>query len=59
MQDARPAAQQLSEGTLPAAEATLQDLRATSRSLRALTERIENQGAGALIGGQVLPEYKP
>ncbi len=59
LQDARPAAQQLSEGTLPAAEATLQDLRATSRSLRALTERIENQGAGALIGGQVLPEYKP
>jgi phospholipid/cholesterol/gamma-HCH transport system substrate-binding protein len=57
--DARPAARQLSESTLPAAEATLRDLRETSRALRAVTEKIESQGAGGLIGGQKLPDYKP
>ncbi|MGX7925327.1 MlaD family protein [Tsuneonella sp. HG094] len=59
LNDARPAARQLSESTLPAAEATLRDLRETSRSLRAVTEKIETQGAGGLIGGQKLPDYKP
>jgi phospholipid/cholesterol/gamma-HCH transport system substrate-binding protein len=56
--DARPATRQLSESTLPAAEATLRDLRETSRALRAVTEKIESQGAGGLIGGQKLPDYK-
>ncbi|WP_394730864.1 MlaD family protein [Altererythrobacter sp. GH1-8] len=59
LEDTRPAARQLSQTTLPAADATLRDLRATSKALRNLTEKIENQGAGALIGGQTLPDYKP
>lgn len=59
LNDARPAARQLSESTLPAAEATLRDLRETSRALRAVTERIESEGAGGLIGGPKLPDYKP
>jgi len=59
LNDARPAAQQLRESTLPAAEATLQDLRRTSRSLRTITEQLETQGAGSLIGGQDLPDYEP
>lgn len=59
LDDARPAARQLSESTLPTAEATLKDLRETSRALRAITEKIETQGAGGLIGGQKLPDYKP
>lgn len=59
LDDARPAARQLRETTLPAAEATLQDLRVTSRALRSLTEKIDNQGAGALIKGQTLPDYEP
>ena len=59
LDDARPAARQLSESTLPAAEAAMQDLRATSKALRAVTEKIETQGAGGLIGGQKLPDYKP
>ena len=59
LNDARPAARQLTESTLPTAEATLRDLRETSRSLRAVTEKIETQGAGGLIGGQKLPDYKP
>jgi phospholipid/cholesterol/gamma-HCH transport system substrate-binding protein len=59
LEDARPAARQLSESTLPAAEAAMRDLRETSRSLRAVTEKIETQGAGGLIGGQKLPDYDP
>jgi phospholipid/cholesterol/gamma-HCH transport system substrate-binding protein len=57
--DARPAARQLTEKTLPAAEAALRDLRATSQSLRDVTDRINDQGAGGLIGGPKLPDYKP
>jgi len=59
LNDARPAAAQLRESTLPAAEATLQDLRRTSRSLRTITEQLETQGAGSLIGGTELPDYEP
>jgi phospholipid/cholesterol/gamma-HCH transport system substrate-binding protein len=58
LEDTRPAARQLRTSTLPAAEATLQDLRATSRALRAITEKLESEGAGALIGGKTLPDYK-
>jgi len=57
--EARPAARQLSEKTLPAAEAALRDLRATSQSLRDVTDKINDQGAGGLIGGPKLPDYKP
>jgi len=59
LEDARPAARQLSQSTLPATEATLQELRAASKSLRSLTEKLENQGVGPLIQGQSLPDYKP
>jgi phospholipid/cholesterol/gamma-HCH transport system substrate-binding protein len=59
LRDTRPAAQQLSQSTLPAAEATLRDLRATSRALRNMTESIESGGAGSVLKGQQLPDYKP
>jgi len=59
LEDTRPAARQLRTSTLPNAEATLQDLRATSRALRAITEKLESEGARALIGGETLPDYKP
>ena len=59
LSDARPAARQLSETTLPAAEATLRDLRAATRALRSVTEKIDDEGAGSLLGGPKLPEYKP
>jgi len=59
LEDTRPAARQLRTTTLPAAEATLEDLRATSRALRSITEKLESEGAGALVGGKSLPDYKP
>lgn len=57
--DTRPAVRQLSESTLPAAEAAIRDLRATTRALRGITEKIDDNGAGGLIGGGKLPDYKP
>ena len=59
LSEARPAMRQLSTTTLPEAEAAIRDLRATSKSLRAVTEKIDEQGASALLGGPKLPEYKP
>lgn len=57
--DARPAARALSTTTLPAAEAAIRDLRETSRALREITQKIDDQGAGALFGKSKLPDYKP
>lgn len=59
LSEARPAARQLTESTLPAAEATLRDLRATSKALRDVTEKIDEKGAGALLNSQPLPDYEP
>ncbi|UAB79081.1 MCE family protein [Erythrobacter sp. SCSIO 43205] len=59
LEDARPATRALSETTLPTVEATLKDLRTTSRSLRAITDRLEAEGAGSIVGGRALPEYEP
>lgn len=58
LDEARPATRQLSRSTLPEAEATIRDLREATRALRDLTERIDNEGAGAVIAGPKLPEYK-
>ncbi|MDY7098716.1 MAG: MCE family protein, partial [Pseudomonadota bacterium] len=58
LEETQPAARQLREGTLPAAEATMQDLRATSRALRSITEKLESEGVGSIIGGRALPDYK-
>jgi phospholipid/cholesterol/gamma-HCH transport system substrate-binding protein len=59
MNDTRPAARELSQTTLPAAEAALRDLKRTTATLRQMTESIQNQGAGSLLKGQKLPDYKP
>ncbi len=59
MEDTRPAARELSQSTLPAAEAAMRDLRRTTEALRQMTESIQNQGAGSLIKGKQLPDYKP
>ena len=55
----QPAAQRVNNETLPAAEATLRDLRATSTALRSITEKLEQQGATSLIGSPTLPDYEP
>lgn len=59
LNETKPAAREFSQSTLPNADATLRDLRATSEALRKMTEKLNQQGAGALLGGGKLPEYKP
>ena len=59
MVNIEPLTRQLSQDTLPAATATLRDLRATSSSLRTMTERLETEGAGSLLSGPPLPDYEP
>ena len=59
LEDTRPAARELAATTLPTANATLQDLRRTSEALRAVTERLESEGASSLIGQPKLPDYEP
>ena len=59
LDDLRPGAKRLSEQTLPEAEAAIRDLRATTKSLRGITEKLNEQGAKGLLGGQQLPDYKP
>ncbi|MFM5922602.1 MAG: MlaD family protein [Novosphingobium sp.] len=57
--DTRPAARQLETTTLPQAEAAIRDLRSSTKALRDLTEKLNNEGAGSLIAGPKLPDYKP
>jgi phospholipid/cholesterol/gamma-HCH transport system substrate-binding protein len=59
LQDTRPAAREMAQTTLPLANATLQDLKRTSEALRAVTERIEAEGATSLLRGSSLPDYRP
>jgi len=57
--EARPGVQAFSQQTLPEVGQLIRDLRETSESLRGITERIERQGVGGVIGGQTLPDYRP
>jgi phospholipid/cholesterol/gamma-HCH transport system substrate-binding protein len=57
--DARPGIQAFSKQTLPEVGQLVRDLRATSQSLRAVSEKVEQGGAGSLIGGSKLPDYEP
>jgi phospholipid/cholesterol/gamma-HCH transport system substrate-binding protein len=56
--EARPGVQAFSTQTLPQVGELIHDLRATSESLRDITQRIEQQGIGGIVGGQQLPTYR-
>lgn len=57
--DARPGVQTFSRQTMPEVDMLVRDLREMSRSLRAISERVDQQGAAALISSPALPDYKP
>jgi len=59
VQDARPGVQAFSTQTLPEIGQLMRDLRQTSESLRDITDRLNQQGVGGVIGGQRLPDYHP
>lgn len=58
LSEARPGVNAFTEQTLPEIGQTMRDLRETSESLRAITNRLEQQGVGGVIGGQRLPDYR-
>ncbi len=55
---AQPAIKTVSEDTLPEINALTQDLREASRSLRKITDRIDQDGVGSVVGEAPLPDYK-
>lgn len=56
--EARPGMQTFSRDTMPEVNMLVRDLREMSRSLRAISEKIDHQGAGSLLGDPPLPDYK-
>ena len=57
--DARPGIQAFSQQTLPEVGQLVRDLRATSEALRSVTQKVDQQGAGSLLGAPKLPDYEP
>ena len=57
--EARPGLRAFSNQTLPEVGQLMRDLRETSESLRDITDRLDQQGIGGVIGGQRLPDYRP
>ncbi len=58
IQDARPGLQTFSKQTVPEINKLVFDLRQMSAALASVAEKVDQQGAGSLIGQQKLPDYK-
>jgi phospholipid/cholesterol/gamma-HCH transport system substrate-binding protein len=56
--EARPGIKTFSTQTLPEIGQLVRDLQTMSETLSSVANKIDQQGAGALIGGPSLPEYK-
>jgi phospholipid/cholesterol/gamma-HCH transport system substrate-binding protein len=56
--DARPGLQTFSRQTIPEANKLVRDLRVTAAALSSVAERIDQQGAGSVLGQPRLPDYK-
>jgi len=57
--EARPGVKALSSQTLPEIGQLVDDLTEMSRALTAVADKINRGGAGAVLGGGKVPEYKP
>lgn len=56
--DARPGLQAFSKQTIPEVGQLVNDLRVMSQALASVAEKVDRQGAGALVGSPKLPDYK-
>lgn len=56
--DARPGLQAFSKQTIPEVGQLVSDLRHMSEALTSVAEKLDQGGAGALVGPQKLPDYK-
>ncbi len=57
--DARPGIQNFSKSTLPEANRLVHDMRDLTQSLKAVSNRVNQQGIGGTLGPEKLPDYKP
>lgn len=56
--EARPGVQALTKQTIPEIGLLVRDLRETTENLNNITQKVDRQGVGGLIGGDKLPDYK-
>ncbi|QMW23136.1 MlaD family protein [Sandaracinobacteroides saxicola] len=56
---AEPGVKGFSESTLPEVDRLVRDLRQVSQSLGAFAAKLDEDPAGALVGGRTLPDYTP
>lgn len=56
--DARPGLQSFSKQTVPEVGQLVHDLRNMAQSLSSVAEKVDQGGAGSLVGQQKLPDYK-
>ncbi|MEC3912865.1 MlaD family protein [Sphingobium sp. CR2-8] len=57
--EAQPGVRAFSTQTMPEVNQLVHDLREMSRSFRGVAEKLDQQGAGSLVGSPKLPDYKP
>jgi phospholipid/cholesterol/gamma-HCH transport system substrate-binding protein len=57
--DARPGVQNFSKSTLPQANQLVHEMRDLTVSLKAVTDRVNQQGIGGALGPEKLPDYNP
>ena len=57
--EAQPGVRALSNQTMPEVNQLVRDLREMSRSFRGVAEKLDQQGAGSIVGSPKLPDYKP
>lgn len=58
IKEAQPGVQAFSQRTMPEVGLLIRDLRRMSAALQNVAEKIDQQGAGSLIGSPALPDYK-
>ena len=56
---AQPGVEAFSTQTMPEVNQLVRDLREMSRAFRGVAEKLDQQGAGSLVGSPKLPDYKP
>ena len=59
LKDAKPGVDTFTRDTMPQIGLLVRDLRQMSRAILTVTEKLDQQGAGGLIGTPPLPDYKP
>lgn len=57
--EAQPGVRTFSRQTMPEVNQLVRDLREMSRAFRGVAEKLDQQGAGSLVGSPKLPDYKP